>query len=405
MKSDYKQTESGAIPQDWEVSSFGTMFNISAGGDVDPKRSRSYRDEIHRYPIYSNALVDRGLYGFCSYSDHPAGSITVTARGMVGAANFRDHAYTAIGRVLVLDPKNEISGRYFSEVINNRVVFANESTGVPQLTAPQIAKYQIPVPPLAEQHAIAEVLCDADALLEALDRLLAKKRDLKKAAMGQLLSGQVRLPGFHGEWKTGQLGSFVRTHNSGIYKKSDSYGRGANIIGVSDLYEIDCIDGQSFSQVPLSSDEQAKYTLEAHDLLYGESSLVREGIARTVYVTERGAGTAFAWHTRRYRVDQEVLRSSFLYYYLQGRRARKYMMDQSIQTAITGINTVAYFGCPISIPAIPEQVAIAEVLSEMDAELAGLEQRRAKICALKQGIMQELLTGRTRLISLGFSNA
>jgi type I restriction enzyme, S subunit len=244
-----------------------------------------------------------------------------------------------------------------------------------------------------------------DALLGGLDRLIAKKRDLKQAAMQQLLTGQTRLPGFHGEWGVKPLSSIVRRHNSGVYKKSELYGQGINIIGVSDLYGIDCVDGQNFAQVPLSTAEQAKYTLETNDLLYGESSLVREGIARTVYVTKRGEGTAFAWHTRRYSVDQDILISSFLYYYLQGRYARKYMMDQCIQTAITGINTVAYFGCPILIPAIPEQTAIASVLADMDAELSALEARRDKTRDLKQAMMQGLLTGKTRLVAAGGAHA
>jgi type I restriction enzyme S subunit len=254
------------------------------------------------------------------------------------------------------------------------------------------------MPSPREQRAIAEALSDVDALIGTLDRLIAKKRDLKQAAMQQLLTGQKRLPGFSGEWETGHLRSFVQNHNAGVYKNIKSYGKGCNIIGVSDLYGIDCVDGQSFAQVPVSPVEQAKYTLKTNDLVYGESSLVREGIARTVYVTERGAGTAFAWHTRRYSVDQNVLLSSYLYYYLQSRFARKHMMDQSIQTAITGINTAAYFGCPVFIPPLAEQTAIAEVLSDMDAEIAALERRHDKTRVLKQGMMQELLTGRTRLV-------
>lgn len=121
---------------------------------------------------------------------------------------------------------------------------------------------------------------------------------------------------------------------------------------------MDNIDGQTFSNVPLSTEERAKHTLKEHDLLYGESSLVREGIARTVYITNRGAGTAFAWHTRRYAVDQRQLKSPFLYYLLQARRARQHMMDNCIQTAITGINTVAYFACPVLLPSLAEQTAI-----------------------------------------------
>ncbi len=199
------------------------------------------------------------------------------------------------------------------------------------------------------------------------------------------------------EWQLDKLEKFVRRHNSGIYKSSALYGKGCNIIGVSDLYGIDCVDGQQFSQVPLETAEQAKHTLVSNDLLYGESSLVREGIARTVYVTDRGAGTAFAWHTRRYSVDQKFLLSPYLYYYLQGRCARRHMMDQSIQTAITGINTVAYFACPVLRPPLPEQRAIATAISDVNALLAALDRLIAKQRDLKQAAMQQLLTGQTRL--------
>ena len=199
------------------------------------------------------------------------------------------------------------------------------------------------------------------------------------------------------EWGAVPLHSLVKRHNSGVYKKSELYGRGCNIIGVSDIYAIDSIDGQRFSEVPLTSAEQAKHTLQANDLLYGESSLVREGIARTVHVTERGAGTAFAWHTRRYAVDQKALLSNYAYYFLQSRLARKHMMDQAIQTAITGINTVAYFACPVLVPPLPEQRTIAAALSNVDALLGGLDRLIAKKRDLKKAAMQQLLTGQTRL--------
>src|SRR5437899_1024315 len=200
-----------------------------------------------------------------------------------------------------------------------------------------------------------------------------------------------------GEWRFERLGSLVRHHNSGIYKKKELYGDGYNIVGVSDLYDIHCVDGQVFARVPLSEQECAKYTLAHMDLIYGESSLVREGIARTVYVTERGAGTAFAWHTRRYSVDQNTLLSDYLYYYLQAWPARKHMMEQCIQTAITGINTIAYFGCLVPVPPVPEQRTIATTLRDVDALIGALTQLIAKKRDLKQAAMQQFLTGHTRL--------
>lgn len=178
---------------EWEVKTFGDVFDITAGGDVDPRETISYQDQIHCYPIYSNALRDFGLYGYCTYADHPTGSITVTARGTLGFANFRDHAYTAIGRVLVLQSKQETDGRFFAEFINNRIKFAVESTGVPQLTAPQISAYRLAVPPFLEQEAIATILYDMDVEIVALETKLAKTRSLKQGMMHNLLTGKVRL--------------------------------------------------------------------------------------------------------------------------------------------------------------------------------------------------------------------
>jgi type I restriction enzyme S subunit len=199
------------------------------------------------------------------------------------------------------------------------------------------------------------------------------------------------------DWEIEELRDFVRYHNSGIYKKRSLYGKGYNIIGVSDLYNVAKVDGQIFGQVPLLQKELSRYSLQSGELLYAESSLVRDGIARTVYATDRGASTTFAWHTRRYGIDQRRLRSSYLYYYLQSRPARRHMIEHSIQTAITGINTVAYFACPVVIPPPREQDAIAEALSEADALIESTGQLIIKKRGLRQGAMQELLTGKKRL--------
>jgi len=193
------------------------------------------------------------------------------------------------------------------------------------------------------------------------------------------------------EWHIQRLHSLVRYHNAGIYKKKELYGKGCNIVGVSNLYEIHYVGGQEFARVPLSEQELKQYSLTNNDLLYGESSLVRDGIARTVYVTKGGAGTAFAWHTRRYSVDQKALLSKYLYYYLQSRPARKHMMDKCIQTALTGINTTEYFACPIPLPPLAEQTAIATALNDADALITQLEKLISKKRAIKQGAMQELL--------------
>ena len=403
MKVGYKQTEIGVIPKDWDVVALGEGISLLSGHHILAQHCNTSGEGVPY--LTGPADFPNGSISHTKFTNRPSTlceseDILVTVKGSGSGTLVVANGVYCISRQLMAIRVKEWNKRFtYYSLAQNASKIKSASTGlIPGLSRSDILEQLLPLPRLPEQCAIAEALNNVNSLTGALDQLIAKKRDLKQAAMQLLLTGQARLPGFDSKWKTGQLISFVRSHNSGIYKKSELYGHGCNIVGVSDLYGIDCVDGQSFAQVPLSAAERAKYSLATNDLLYGESSLVREGIARTVYVTERGAGTAFAWHTRRYSVDQSALLSPYLYYYLQGRHARKHMMDQCIQTAITGINTAAYFGCPILIPSVPEQAAIAEVLTDMDAELVGLEQRLEKTCALKQAMMRELLSGRTRLI-------
>ena len=177
----------------WETKRIGVLFEAKAGGDVDPTRSSDVQSDSHPYPIYANSLLQEGLYGFCNYAENRPGSITVTARGTLGKAFYRDTPFVAIGRLLVLEPKVRMDARFFSSYINHSIHFAVESTGVPQLTAPQVARYSLPVPPEPEQRTISETLSDMDAEITALQRRRDKTRVVKQGMMQQLLTGRVRL--------------------------------------------------------------------------------------------------------------------------------------------------------------------------------------------------------------------
>lgn len=375
VKPGYKQTEGWVVPEEWGTSTFDGLFNITAGGDVDPRRSQSFQGSVHPYPIYSNALTNRGLYGYCSYANHSANSITITARGMVGAANFRDHPYTAIGRVLVLNPKIEMDGFYFAEVINNNVEFANESTGVPQLTAPQILKYRLPVPPLREQRAIATALSDMDALLVALEQLIAKKRDLKQAAMQQLLTGQTRLPGFQGEWVVKLLGDIahIKTGSRNNEHKVEN--------GLYPFF--------------VRSEFVERINSYSHEC---EAILVPgEGRIGDIFHYINGR---FDVHQRVYAITKFIpgISGRFIHFYLS-KNFGAWAMQNTVKATVDSLRLPTFLTFEMRLPPTQaEQTAIATVLSDMDAELVALEQRLAKTRALKQGMMQELLTGRTRLV-------
>jgi len=177
----------------WEVKKLQEIFDITAGGDLRKDMYSKIKDDIHVYPIYSNGLDNKGLYGYSSNYDYTEEAITVTARGTIGYAIYRDHKFCAIGRVLVLKPKLKINNFFVSQYINNNIEFTIENTGVPQLTAPKISVYKIPLPPLPEQKAIAQILSDMDAEIEALEKKLDKYRKIKEGMMEKLLTGQVRL--------------------------------------------------------------------------------------------------------------------------------------------------------------------------------------------------------------------
>ena len=369
LKPGYKQTEVGVIPKDWDVSTVGNLFRITAGGDVDRKRSQSFFDEVHRYPIYSNALTNLGLYGYCSYADHPKGSLTITARGMVGHANFRDHDYTAIGRVLVLQPNVKVAGVYFAELINNTINFADESTGVPQLTAPQISKYQLPVPSFPEQQAIAEALSDADALIESLDQLIAKKRKIKQGAMQELLTGKRRLPGFSGEWDAKRLGALLTIRHGKSQKGVES---------IDGAYPILATGGQI--------GKTNQFLCDKPSVLIGRKGTIDQ---------PQYMDTPF-WtvDTLFYSDIHSKNNAKFLFY----RFCLIDWMQYNEASGVPSLNARTIEDVEILCPELVEQTAIATILSDMDTELAALESRLAKARQIKQGMMQELLTGRIRLL-------
>lgn len=195
------------------------------------------------------------------------------------------------------------------------------------------------------------------------------------------------------EWNIIKLREVVTYHNAGIYKKKELFGEGTNIVGVSNLYNNNSIDGQIFKKVPLTEDELKEYTLQEGDLIYGDSSLVREGIGRTLYVTKKGEGTAFAWHTRRFKVNKTLIDSRFLNYILNYNKSiRKQIISLSTQTALTGITTDDFFSINILVPSLKEQKNIGNIISIVDEQIENTEKLIQKNQELKKGLMQQLLT-------------
>ena len=262
-----------------------------------------------------------------------------------------------------------------------------------------VLRIQAAFPSLLEQHAIATALNDVDGLLGGLDRLIAKKRDLKQAAMQQLLTGQTRLPGFHGEWVVKTLGNIGKFKN-GLNKESSAFGHGSPFVNLMDVFGVDSISSTSHLGLVASSKlDREVYGLRRGDVLFIRSSVKPSGVGLTAVIECDLAETVYSGFLIRFR-DDGVLNVGFKKHCFSEESFRKKIIAASSVSANTNINQNALRALTLLLPTTKEeQTAIAAVLSDMDAELAALEARRDKTRDLKQAMMQELLTGKTRLIS------
>ncbi|MFY9611638.1 MAG: restriction endonuclease subunit S [Blastocatellia bacterium] len=265
--------------------------------------------------------------------------------------------------------------------------------GKGNLNTGHLRNYRIQVPPLIEQHAIAVALHDVDAILGALDRLIAKKRDLKQAAMEQLLTGQTRLPGYHGEWNVMRIGEFTDCTAGGTPSTLiASYWGGS-------------IRWMSSGEVNLKLVEEVVGRITEEGLRNSSTKLIPK---KCVLIGLAGQGKTrgtVGMNLVELCTNQSIAAifpspafvPEFLYYNLDARYDELRELSAG-DGGRGGLNLTIIKGIPVRLPVIPEQHSIAEVLWDMDTELVALEQRRAKTRALKQGMVQELLTGRTRLI-------
>jgi len=371
VRPGYKQTEVGVIPEDWEVVPIGDCASIAVGRDLNPESFSDFQDDTFKYPVFSNTVSNEGLYGYYSHYEYNGDSLTIVGRGVgLGTAFKRSGGYGAIGRLLVLFPEKNVAADFLTEYINHRVRIFTESGGIPQLTGISISKYKIPLPPTkTEQEAIAGALSDADALIESLVQLIAKKSRIKQSAIQELLTGKKRLPGFSGEWE----------------KKA--------LLNVAPL--------QRGFDLPTSKLKIGPYpvaysngVLNFHSTAMVKGPGVFTGRSGTIGRVNYIEADYWPHNTTLWVTDFKGNFPKFVYYLYSYICFERFGTGSGVPT----LNRSDVHTFSIVLPLPPEQQAIAAILSDMDAEIAVLETKLIKARHLKQGMMQELLTGRIRLI-------
>ena len=388
VKPGYKQTELGEIPDDWIVQEVQALASVRGG---------------KRLPLGRSLVTD--------VTGHPYIRVTDMVPGGVDARNiqyvpedifpqiknyriFIDDIFISVAGTLGIVGKipRELDGANLTEnadritaITCNRdfllynlmspriqgVIESEKTVGAqPKLALGRIESFQIAIPPNGEeQKAIASALSDMDALISSLDQLIAKKRDIQQAAMQQLLTGQRRLPGFTGEWEVKRLGDVLRVRHGRDQKEVES---------VDGAYPILATGGEiGRTDVPLH---------EKPSVLIGRKGTIDRPMYRdTPFWT---VDTLF------YTELSSKVFAKFIYY-------RFLIIDWYSYNEASGVpslNAATIENIEVQLPDVTEQTAIDTILSDMDSELAALEARRDKVRQLKQGMMQELLTGRIRLV-------
>ena len=261
----------------------------------------------------------------------------------------------------------------------------------------------VPVPQtINEQEDIATALSDVDALLDGLDRLIAKKRDLKQATMQQLLTGETRLPGFEGEWEVKRLGDIGQFKGgSGFPTKFQG-----KISGTYPFFKVSDMNNDGNDTFMISAnnyiDESVKNQIGSN--VFPAQTIVFAKVGAAVFLERKKIliePSCIDNNMSGYIIDTTRSDVRFMHYSL----LHKKLGNLVSTTALPSLSGSVLAAIKLFLPPFEEQTAIATVLSDMDAEIAALEQRRDKTKDIKQAMMQELLTGKTRLVTPGESNA
>lgn len=381
MKPGYRQTKVGVIPSNWDLKPLGELGVVRMCKRVFKHQTREYGDvpfyKIGTFGGVADAFIPQSLFDEfrLKYSFPRRGDILISAAGTIGRTVAYDGApaYFQDSNIVWIDnDESEATNAYLWHRLQVTKWSVSHGGTVARLYNDSLrTKILIPIPPLPEQHAIAEALGDMDSLIAALEKLITKKRNIKQAVMQQLLTGKTRLPGFTGKWKVRRLDELAR------------------------LYQPETI-------------AQSAFTTEGYPV-YGANGVVGRYSefnhqTRQITVSCRGnCGTVNrtsgpSWITGNAMVVNldatPTVHPDFVFYSLC-------LADLTVLASGSGIPQITREPLgkfKVCLPESAEQLAIAKVLTDIDEELSLLEKRLAKTRNIKRAMMQELLTGKTRLV-------
>ena len=357
----------------WTENKISDIVKISAGGDVDKVKLK----ESGKYPVIANALTNKGIVGF--YDDYKvkAPAVTVTGRGDVGYAVARHENFTPIVRLLTLQSDN-IDVDYLENQINSMRIL-NESTGVPQLTAPQLGNYKVYHPEIEEQTAIGSLFRTLDDLLASYKENLANYQSLKATMLSKMFpkAGQavpeIRLDGFEGEWKEKEFSKLVKR----VTQSSDS-----DSLPKVEFEDIISGQGKLNKDISTKFDNRKGIHFKPGYTLYGK---LRPYLNNWLLPKFEGVALGDFWV-----FDPNGNDSNFIYYLVQSNRYQKVAND----TSGTKMPRSDWKSVSTTIFAIPQTIAEQQVIGSYFSNLDNLvnshQDKISQLETLKKKLLQDM---------------
>lgn len=390
MVKEMKKTSLGLLPNDWDVDILEHHLKIQTGS-----RNTEDKQENGKYPFFvrSSKIEHIDTYHYDCEAILTAGDGVGTGK----VFHYINGKFDAHQRVYILTEFDGIKGKYFyyyfRENFLKEVSKYTAKSSVDSVRKDMIAKMAVPIPKIEEQVAIAEALSDVDSLISSLQKLIEKKKAIKQGAMQELLTGKKRLSGFSGEWKKERLGdiSDIKDVTHGTFQRVD---RGYPLLSAKNVYNnhLDIAENESL----ISSEDY--YSIIANGFpRKGDILLSCVGTIGRCCIYSGMPKVAFQRSVAFIRVKECV--ASYILQYMQSENANKQLLNSANASAQAGVYLGAISDIEVYMPCcVKEQQAIAQVLSDMDSEIEQQEKKLAKYQQIKQGMMQELLTGRIRLV-------
>ena len=396
MKNGYKQTEIGFIPEDWNCAAAKYLMRLETG-----RRNTEHKTYAGKYPFFVRSQKIEHIDTY-----HYDCEAVLTAGDGVGTGKVFHHyigKFDAHQRVYVMSDFKGITGRffynYFSENFGNEVSKYTAKSSVDSVRRDMIAEMLIPTPPIPEQERIAEALSDVDSMISSLEKLIAKKKAVKQGAMQELLTGKKRLPGFDGEWNKINLAkkSKIKARIGWQGLTTNEYlDSGYSYLVTGTDFVNGKIDWDNCHYVAKDRFDQDKnIQIQNDDIL-----ITKDGsLGKTALVKGLDKPATLNSGVFVIRPIQESYDPAFVYYILSSFVFKDFLDHLSAGSTIIHLyqKDISKFEFLIP-PTIEEQTAIASILSDMDNEIESLEQKLTKARQIKQGMMQQLLTGKIRLV-------